>query len=177
MKGVSHYAPSGRFACDVLIIDDYREFAESVAAALRRTGMTVQIALDAATARSIEIEPQVVLVDCGLPDGDGISLVRELGKHWQDATFLLLSGQVGGIPEAVAKDLRIRAFLNKPVPLSILRQAIAKLLREPKGAPRDGATHSWLTLGIGSPTGADGFPRSPEPSGELKRLAAINCPS
>lgn len=154
MGNISHYGPRGRFAGDVLVIDDSQDFADAVANALRRKGMTVQIALDAATARTIarSFEPRVALVDCALPDADGIDLVGELGRTWRDTTFLILSGQVGGVTQKTAQDLRIRAFLNKPVPLAILRQAIDKLLREPRSValPTD---HSWLTLGIGSPSG------------------------
>ncbi len=153
MTLLSYFDAGGRFGCDVVLVEDDKDIAEGVAIALRRSGISVQVALDQASARALarECEPRVCLVDYALPDGDGPSLVRELSATWKETTFILLSGQVGGLTQAVARNLRIRAFLNKPIPITALRDAIRRLLREPKDEASMPPQHSWLHLGIGSP--------------------------
>ena len=153
MTDIASYTPDGRLACDVIVIDDFRDFAEGIARALRHKGMSVQIAMDGASALafSAKLVPRVALVDCALPDIDGLTLVRDLGKIWTDTTILVLSGHVRGLSEKMACELRIRAFLNKPVPVSALTQAIEKLLREPRDINPAQGPRPWLMLGIGSP--------------------------
>ena len=103
--------------------------------------------------------PRVALVDCALPDIDGIRLIRQLGEMWPDTTFLVISGQVAGISAEMARQLRIHAFLNKPLPMRALAQAVERLVRENRdGAPQKEAPKSWLSLGLGSPSVASAEP-------------------
>ena len=154
MNGQAVGSTTGRFNLDVVVVDDYRELTAEIAEALRRRGLSTKVAYDGATARALaeDSTPAVALVDCTLPDVDGFNLIRQLGKAWPQTTFLVISGDVGGISEDMARQLRIHAFLNKPLPMRVLAQAVERLVRrscertmEPE-APR-----AWISLGIGSP--------------------------
>lgn len=159
-------APSaGRVACDVIVVDDFPELATTIADALRGRGLSIRTALngDAAVALARSYEPVVALVDCILPDVDGLDLIRQLGDAWPDTTFIAMSGGVGGISEDVARQLRIKAFLNKPLPMRVLAQAVERLVRSSGGRSMEKETPSaWISLGIGSPGGYETrtFPRS-----------------
>jgi len=166
---VKHQEPApstGRVGCDVVVVDDFPELATSIAETLRGRGLSVRVALDgeAAAALARNYNPVVALIDCILPDIDGLHLIRKLGDAWPDTTFIAMSGDVGGISEDIARQLRIKAFLNKPLPMRVLAQAVERLVRSPGGHPPEREAPSpWISLGIGSPAGCDirTFPRDP----------------
>jgi DNA-binding NarL/FixJ family response regulator len=65
----------------VLLIDDDPDFRRLARRTLARTSMTVVGEADTAASGASaarELKPDVMLVDVGLPDGDGITLAREL---------------------------------------------------------------------------------------------------
>ncbi|MBC8088662.1 MAG: response regulator [Phycisphaerae bacterium] len=70
----------------VLVVDDNRDAAESLAALLRRSGYEVTVVHDGA--RGLEIaateKPGVVLLDIGLPGMDGYEVCRQLRAAHQD---------------------------------------------------------------------------------------------
>lgn len=145
----------GYFGCDAVVIEDYQALATEIASSLRRRGLSVQVALDGAAALALarQCRPRVALVDCALPDVDGIQLVRQLGQFWPETTFLVVSGQVGGVSAELAKQLRIHAFLNKPLPMRALAQAVERLVRTARERKTSNDTpKAWFALGLGSPT-------------------------
>ncbi len=147
-------APPGRVGCDVIVVDDLQELATAIAEALRGRGLSTHVAFngEAAVAFSLNYNPVVALVDCILPDIDGLQLIRRLGDAWPDTTFIAMSGDVGGISEDTARRLRIKAFLNKPLPMRVLAQAVERLVCSSRGRPSEPeAPSAWISLGIGSP--------------------------
>ncbi len=64
----------------VLLVEDHPPLAEAVRDALRRAGFAVDHAATAAQARDlVELsDPALVLLDLGLPDGDGLRLLPVL---------------------------------------------------------------------------------------------------
>jgi len=166
---VKHQEPApsiGRAGCDVIVVDDYPELATAIAEALRGRGLSSRIALngEAAVALTRDYNPIVALVDCVLPDVDGLDLIRRLSDAWPETTFIAMSGDVGGISEDVARQLRIKAFLNKPLPMRVLAQAVERLVRSSSGRSMEReAPSAWISLGIGSPAGCETrtFPRHP----------------
>jgi len=76
----------------VLLIDDDAAFRELARRTLERTPMTVigeaDTAASGATAARA-LKPDVMLVDVGLPDGDGVTLARELAElSWRPRIVL-----------------------------------------------------------------------------------------
>jgi DNA-binding NarL/FixJ family response regulator len=82
----------------VLIIDDHRMFAESLARLLATdTGIeVVGVATSASAAFALAgaTQPQVALVDYQMPGQDGLEIVVELKRHSPDLLILMLSGVV-----------------------------------------------------------------------------------
>jgi DNA-binding NarL/FixJ family response regulator len=65
----------------VLVVDDDPEFRVLARRVLGGNGLSVVGEADSvatALAAAAELQPDVMLVDVGLPDGDGIALAREL---------------------------------------------------------------------------------------------------
>ena len=72
--------PRARPRRRVLVVDDNRDAAESLAILLRRDGHEVKVALDgpSALAMASAIEPEIVLLDLLLPEIDGYEVCRRL---------------------------------------------------------------------------------------------------
>lgn len=147
-------ADAVRYSCDVVVVDDYQALTELIVKSLRRSGMVVEGVLDGRGALAIadQCEARVALVDCALPDIDGITLIPQLKARWPNAIFVVISGQVGGLSEAMARQLGVHAFINKPLPMKALCQAVERLVRaHTSGQATGGTAGSWLSLGLGSP--------------------------
>jgi hypothetical protein len=82
-----------------------------------------------------------------------VQLAEELRKILPEAAILMMSGKIDGLSENALQKIGITVFVNKPVPLGPLRQAVLKLAR-PSAArlPRPARTGNsgWLSAGLGS---------------------------
>jgi CheY-like chemotaxis protein len=71
----------GAMAGSVLVVDDDPEFRQLAGRLLAASGLTVVGEADsvaAALAAAARLEPSAILLDVELPDGDGVTLAREL---------------------------------------------------------------------------------------------------
>ncbi len=113
--------------CRVVVVDDDEDSAELVAALLATRGHTARIALSAAAALALlEAEqPDVVVLDVGLPDMDGLALARLIRERFGAKLRLVaLTGYSGESQQAVAREAGVDAFLVKPVRVSQLDTAV-----------------------------------------------------
>src|SRR3954469_5124709 len=80
----------------VLVVEDNADAARSAAALVRRWGHDVRVAFDGPTAlrEASEDEPDVVLLDIGLPGMDGYEVARRLREllHEKGTLFVIISG-------------------------------------------------------------------------------------
>lgn len=82
--------------------------------------------------------PDLVVLDLGLPDGDGTSVIRRLRR---DATtpILILSARGEERDKVAALELGADDYVTKPFGLEELRARVAALLRRAAGPAADGA--------------------------------------
>jgi two-component system, NtrC family, response regulator AtoC len=113
-----------------LIVDDDPGFRESLAALVAREDFEVREAdgLVAARARVEEQAPDVMLLDLGLPDGDGTSLLRD-DSFRAGSEIIVVTGNAS-VPSAV-QALREGAldYLTKPVDRARLKSVLAGVAR------------------------------------------------
>jgi DNA-binding response OmpR family regulator len=103
----------------VMLVDDDQDFLLVTSALLRRSGYEVLFATDAVPAISVAVKqnPQAVVLDIGLPGGDGTTVMKHLHAMPQLAGIpvLILSGRdPAAYREAVLKAGAV-AYLTKPV--------------------------------------------------------------
>ena len=111
----------------VLLVDDDEDLLVALAAPLRRQGFDVAVATDAVTAISTAVKqpPDVVIMDIGLPGGDGMMVMQRLHSLPQLAgvPVIMLSGRD---PERHRDDALAAgavAYLAKPVtPEELMRR-------------------------------------------------------
>lgn len=67
----------------VLVVEDDREMRALMQSALTVEGFDVQTAVSVSEASALLHNdlPEVIVLDLGLPDGDGVELVREVRKN------------------------------------------------------------------------------------------------
>jgi CheY-like chemotaxis protein len=100
----------------VLVVDDDPEFRELAERLLVASGLSVVGKADsvaAAVAAADRFEPSAVLLDVELPDGDGLSLARQLAAlPWHPQVVLTsINGDITTAEEARAAGAR--AFVDK----------------------------------------------------------------
>jgi len=108
----------------VLVVDDNRDGAESLARLLRRLGHEVAAEYDGLTAleRAKHFEPDVVLLDLGMPKVDGFQVCERLRAHtWKRRPCIIaLTGWGRENDLARTKNAGFDAHLVKPVSPDVL---------------------------------------------------------
>lgn len=115
----------------VLIVDDEVQIRRLLTATLDRAGYSVAQASngrEALNLLSIE-EPDVVLLDLGLPDRDGLELVPLL-RRASDAKLLIVSARDATDDKVAALDLGADDFVMKPFDTDELLARVRVALRQ-----------------------------------------------
>lgn len=132
-------------ATRILIVEDDASIRRLLRAAMARAGYD---AIEAATARealaAVDIDkPDVVLLDLGLPDRDGLELIQ-LVKSRGDTVLLVVSARIETQEKVAALDLGADDYLTKPFDTEEVLARIRTALRHRHH--RDG-TGSPLAIG------------------------------
>lgn len=117
----------------VLICDDNRDAVDSLAILLGMWGHEVHKAHDGPVAiKAVAgVQPDVALLDIGLPGGmDGYEVARQL-RQWGTGTYLVaLTGFGGPDDRRRAREAGFDHHLVKPVDLAELQELLTRLARE-----------------------------------------------
>ena len=108
----------------LLVVDDNIDLAESLALLLELTGYEVRTAYTGRTALAVAhgFQPEIVLLDLGLPDLDGCEVARQLRAHPLPSLRVLIACTAYGTAEDRART-RAAGFdhhLVKPVEPAVL---------------------------------------------------------
>jgi DNA-binding response OmpR family regulator len=120
----------------LLVVEDEGRIAELVKAGLARAGFAVDVVGlcgDARAALAVTSYDAAV-VDLGLPDGDGLHLVRELRKEGNQTPVLVLTARDAVEDRVCGLDTGADDYLVKPFAMTELVARTKALLRRPGGA-------------------------------------------
>lgn len=118
------------FSPTVLLVEDEPHIRRFVRAALQAEGCTVHEA-DSLKRGLIEAgtrQPDLVILDLGLPDGDGVDLIREV-RTWTEVPVLVLSARSAEEDKIGALDAGADDYLTKPFGVGELVARLRVLLR------------------------------------------------
>ncbi len=132
----------------ILIVEDEANIRRFVRIALEQEGMAVieastlaQARMDTATRR-----PDLMIVDLGLPDGDGKDLIRDL-RSWVYSPILVLSAREREEEKVAALNAGADDYLVKPFGVPELLARIRALLRRSQLVPNAQAASSRIHFG------------------------------
>ena len=118
-----------------LVLEDEREIRQFVRLSLQSEGWTVfeagtlqQGLIEAATRR-----PDLIIADLGLPDGDGVDLIRQV-RSWSAVPIIVLSARTQESEKVAALDAGADDFITKPFGVAeLLARTRANLRRAQAG--------------------------------------------
>ena len=119
----------------VVIIEDEPQIRRFVRSALEAEGWQV---FEADTARKGLSEagtrkPDLLVLDLGLPDGDGLDLIRDV-RGWSGVPIIVLSARSGEADKIAALDAGADDYLTKPFGTGELLARVRANLRRPRAA-------------------------------------------
>lgn len=114
----------------ILIVEDERQIREAVATALECEGFAVCQAATAAHAgvQAANRRPDLVILDLGLPDRDGVDFIRDY-RAWSAVPILILSARTEEDSKVDALDAGADDYLTKPFGVAELLARVRALLR------------------------------------------------
>ncbi|MBT3983255.1 MAG: response regulator transcription factor [Bacteriovoracaceae bacterium] len=106
----------------ILIVEDEKNLGDTLTEYLGSLGHQISLSGTCESARNSfnDFDPQIILMDIGLPDGDGIELAKELREKSKNFVLIFLSAQ--NDPETRLLGLEIGAddYITKPFQLKEL---------------------------------------------------------
>jgi two-component system KDP operon response regulator KdpE len=125
-----------------ILIEDERQIRRFVRSALEAEGWSVvetetlnQGLTDAGTRK-----PDLIILDLGLPDGDGMDFIRDV-RGWSKVPIIVLSARVGEQDKIEALDAGADDYLSKPFGVGELLARVRAASRRQQAA---GAAHGAI---------------------------------
>lgn len=117
-------------AKSVLVIEDEKGIRNFISSSLMGAGYQVLIAETGTAARQVFLNgcPDVVLLDLGLPDADGLDLIREF-NNWRHVPIIIVSARDREMEKVKALDLGADDYITKPFGISELIARIRTAIR------------------------------------------------
>ena len=117
----------------VLVVEDEAQIRRFVRAALEDEGCTVREAGSAADAlaQAAARKPDLLVLDLGLPDRDGVEVIRDL-RAWSSVPIIVLSARTEEDDKVEALDAGADDYLSKPFGIAELLARTRALLRRPR---------------------------------------------
>ena len=114
----------------ILVVDDDVEIGTLLVRYLGTHGFDVAIATSGAGLRAALSEQQVdlLLLDLGLPDEDGLTLLREFQGRWR-GPVIVISGRGESVERVVGLELGADDYITKPFDLRELLARVRSVLR------------------------------------------------
>jgi two-component system KDP operon response regulator KdpE len=133
-------APPGSNGPTVLVVEDDEETRRMVARALVTRGYRVEVAEDGTTAleRWEQRRPDVIVLDLGLPDIDGLQVIRRIRRE-ATTPIVILSGRYEEREKVEALERGADDYVTKPFGVDELNARLRVALRHAAGPAADQA--------------------------------------
>lgn len=116
-----------------LVVDDEKPLADVVASYLEREHFEVTVCLSGVDALSVarQVDPDVVVLDLGLPGIDGLEVCRQL-RTFSDAYVVMLTARDTEVDTIVGLSVGADDYVTKPFSPRELVARIRAMLRRPR---------------------------------------------
>ena len=113
----------------VLLVEDDSTISEPLTAALEREGYEVLSAGDGGRALTMFDDVDLVVLDLGLPDMDGVDVCRHISADDPSLPILMLTARADELDAVVGLDAGADDYVTKPFRLAELMARVRALLR------------------------------------------------
>ncbi len=120
-----------RLSARILIVDDELQIRKMLRIALKSVGYDVTEAdsVESGLAALVRQQPDLIVLDLGLPDGDGLDLLTEL-RSFSKVPVIVLSVRNGDSDKIKALDIGAQDFVTKPFSVEELLARVRAQLRD-----------------------------------------------
>ena len=114
----------------ILVVDDEPQIVRALQINLKARRYEVHVAGSGTTALKVAAQypPDLVILDLGLPDFDGVDVIRGL-RGWTEAPILVLSGRTDQTDKVEALDAGADDYVTKPFGIDELLARMRAVLR------------------------------------------------
>lgn len=132
----------------VLIVEDDEAIALPLTRALEREGYAVERLVEGekAVARALAGDVDLMILDLGLPDIDGLEVCRQVRSGGYDGGVMILTARGGELDRVVGLDVGADDYMSKPFGLAELLARTRALLRR---SAASAAAHEGRSSGAG----------------------------
>lgn len=133
---------------DVLVVDDDASIRKTVGAGLRARNLSVRVVSNGLDAirEATEYEPAVVVLDLGLPDVDGVDVVRAV-RAVSSVPIIVLSADGSDSRKVLALELGADDYVTKPFSMAELVARVRVAMRHREQASSALPARQVLTVG------------------------------
>ncbi|MCF8078687.1 MAG: response regulator [Desulfobacterales bacterium] len=112
----------------LLLVDDEREFVQTLSERLLMRDVGSAVAYDGESALSLidEEEPEVMILDLKMPGIDGIEVLRKVKQSRPEIEVIILTGHGSEEDRKLCMELGAFAYLQKPVDIDVLSETLKK---------------------------------------------------
>lgn len=110
----------------VLLVDDEREFVETLSERLTMRDVGSAVVYDGPQALNLlqDEEPEVMILDLKMPGMDGIEVLRRVRRDHPNVAVIMLTGHGSDKDRETCMDLGAFAYLQKPVDIDVLSSTV-----------------------------------------------------
>lgn len=141
-----------------LVVEDDVPMATVIANYLERDGYEVHVSHDGIDAVQVarNVDPDVVVLDVGLPGQDGIEVCRSL-RTFSDAYVVMLTARTDELDTLVGLSVGADDYMTKPFSPRVLIARLRAMLRRPRpmGGSEDGPAYRRFGPLVIDPIGRD----------------------
>lgn len=132
----------------ILLVDDDALMRRSLAFHLEQAGYLTRTAANAEDALAIirHSPPDLVILDIGLPDKDGLETLREI-KSQHDLPVIFLTARRRELDEVVGLELGADDYITKPFDADVVVAHVKAVLRRTSSTVQQEEEQKRLTLG------------------------------
>lgn len=131
-----------------LVVEDETSLAGVLGSYLERDGFETTLTHDGlqAVVTAREVDPDVIILDLGLPTIDGIEVCRQV-RTFSDAYIVMLTARSDEVDTVIGLSVGADDYMTKPFSPRELTARIQAMLRRPRAARKSEDQHIHLTFG------------------------------
>lgn len=115
----------------ILLVDDEKQFVDTLAERLAMRGFSARVAYDGPQAlKAVEEPTDVIVLDLRMPGMDGFEVLRSVKKSNPQVQVIILTGHGGDAEEQTAYRMGAYNFLKKPMDIDELLNSIRMAYRD-----------------------------------------------